>query len=137
MSDPAGLTPTSRSAGSWGVLFLLAGIGAMVGLVLIGSPVGVAVDVFLWGFTVFAGYRIWRGRHPRESAKAAIGLRVRLVLGLFATGVAVAFIEAFPEIALLIIGGYVLLMVGFVVLLALVERSVPQENPERAGPTDT
>ena len=109
----------------------------MVGMVLIGSPVGVAVDLFLWGFTVFAGYRIWRGRHPSESATAAIGLRVRWLLGLVATVVAVVFIDAFPEIALLIIGGYVLLMVGVLVVLALIERSVPKENPETAGPADT
>ena len=104
----------------------------MIATVFAGSPVGLALAVGAWSLTAFAGYRIWRARHPGDSAGAAIRVRVRWVLGLTVTVVAVTIVRAFPEITVLIIGGYLVVIVALVVLLAPAERAGAQQ-PGSAG----
>jgi hypothetical protein len=130
MSVRPSSTRATRSAGPWGLVFLLAGVGAMVSLVFVGSPVGLAVAVLAWSLTAFAGYRIWRLRHPQERARGAIGVRVRWLIAFVATIAALAFVQAFPQVALLIVGGYLALMVGFVLLLNWVQRSVDRHGTD-------
>jgi hypothetical protein len=118
-------------------VFLVAGSVAMIATLVAGSPVGLAVAVACWSLTAFAGYRIWRQRHPGDSAKAAIGIRVRWVLWLIATVVGVSFVQAFPELTLLIVAGYLLLLLGFATLASWAESSVPRETPVRSGTRPT
>jgi hypothetical protein len=113
----------------------------MIATVFAGSSVGLAVAIATWGLTAFAGYRIWRTRHPADSARAAIGVRIGAALGFIGTVAATLMVLEFPGLALVIVVAWVVLLVAAVVGVALAERSVTRDErpptPRRADVSES
>ena len=72
--------------------------------------------------TVYAGYRIWRAAHPTTSFRQEFSRRTVAVITFGATAGAVLFAAAFPQVALVIIGVWVAVLVAIGAMLALANR---------------
>lgn len=68
---------------------------------------------------VYAGYRIWRASHPGASVWREASRRTLAGITFGATLVAFWFVVTFPQVALVIVGVWAVLIIGLFALLAL------------------
>jgi hypothetical protein len=108
----------------WVLLFAVAGLPAMFSAMVLPFNVVLALPwvAVSWPIAALAGYRIWRARNPTADPRTALAVRARLVGGIVATTVATLFVVTFPQLATLIVGIYVAVIVLAYLLLALSSR---------------
>jgi hypothetical protein len=73
--------------------------------------------------TIYAGYRVWKAAHPAASFWRELSRRTLAVTTFGATVVAFLLVGAFPEVVLVIVGVWLVLVVALFALLALGQRT--------------
>jgi hypothetical protein len=106
------------------MVFLASALIAMV-TTLLAFNAGPSVPFALvsWLVTIYAGYRIWRAAHPATSFWRELSRRTVAVVTFGATVAALAFAAAAPQVALVIVGIWFVVIVVLFVMLGLAERT--------------
>jgi hypothetical protein len=128
-----------RKHGPWGVIFLVSGLGAMIAVPMaLGTAAALPFAVVSCLVAVFAGYRIWRASHPAASAWREVSRRALAAITFGVSLVAVLFAVTFPQIVLVIVGAWAVLIIGLFALLALSElrRNRMSSKGQPPSPTD-
>ena len=135
----------SRRRGLWFLLLMVFGLPALFSaMILPFSPVAALPWVIVsWSIAGVAGYKIWRIDHPGESARSAIGVRVRWLGTAVITVVVVLVLrEADPAWLVAGLGLWFLAVVALGIVLTYLARSearfqarspspVPGDEPSR------
>jgi hypothetical protein len=109
----------------WGMVFLVSGLVALLaaGLMAFEAASAPAVAAVAWPLTIFAGYRMWRAAHPAASVWRELGRRGLAVATFGATAVALLFIKAVPQVLVVVVGVWFVLLATLVIALVLSARS--------------
>ncbi len=110
----------------WGMVFLGSGFVALLalGLMTLTAAPALPLAAVSWPLTIYAGYMVWRTTHPAASLRRELARRGLLVATFGATAVAVLFFQAFPQVFVVVVGVWIVLIGALLIAITLVERSV-------------
>ena len=110
----------------WGMVFLVSGFVALlaVGLMTITAASALPVAAVSWPLTIYAGYRMWRATHPAASLWRELARRGVAVATFGATAFTVLFFLASPQVLIVVVGVWIVLVVALFTALTLAERSI-------------